>query len=104
MGSAVNFDAQTCVTAVEGIVACEIEGGSALLDLSTSRYYKLNDTAALVWQELEQREDRSATLGHLATVVTSHFDVDDATCRHDLMVLFEGLARAGLVRLDCSAT
>lgn len=95
-----DWNAQTRIVAVEGIVACDIADGSALLNLATSRYYKLNDTAALLWQELERRDDRSSTLGHLITVMNTHFEVDEATCRSDLLHLFEGLSQAGIVEID----
>lgn len=95
-----DWNAQTKIVAVEGIVACDIADGSALLNLATSRYYKLNDTAALLWQELERREDRSSTLAQLVTVTSAHYDVDEATCWSDLVRLFEGLSQAELVRVE----
>lgn len=41
----------------EHVVFTDFEGGEGILvDLNTKRYYRLNETAALVWRSLEQRK------------------------------------------------
>ena len=102
LGSKMELHSQTKVTAVEDVVACEVADGTALLNLSTSRYYKLNETAALIWTELEKSEDRSHTISHLISVVEKRYDVDESVCREDVISLFEILFNANLVRFDFS--
>lgn len=94
-----NWDAQTNIVAIDGVVACEIADGSALLNIATSRYYKLNDTATLIWQELEKCPDRTSTFGNLVSLISSRYEVEETICRTDIARLFEGLSSVGLVRL-----
>ncbi|MGB3472801.1 MAG: PqqD family protein [Erythrobacter sp.] len=94
------WNAHTRIKAEEGIVACEISDGSALLNLSTSRYYKLNETAGLLWQELEQSNHRCRTLDELCETLARHYDIEKTTCRSDVCQLFEGFAKSNLVRIE----
>ncbi len=56
----------------EHIVATEFEGGEGVLvDLNAKRYYKLNETAMLVWRALE----RGDTLQGIVDEMTAIYDV-----------------------------
>jgi hypothetical protein len=51
------------------IVVTEFEGGeSVLVDLDTKRYYKLNETATLIWRGLADGSTKAALVGRLTAV------------------------------------
>lgn len=77
----------------DSVVACELDSGSALLDLNTSEYIKLNVTAALVWEWLTD----GATLDAMAERMSAKFDVSPQDCRGDIIALVGQFAEASLV-------
>jgi len=76
------------------VVACELDDGRALLDLSKSQYYRLNRTAAIVWEWLEEE---SASIDELTIKMLGRFDVEESTCRADLTTMLNTFLEAGLV-------
>ena len=78
------------------IVACDLDGGQALLDLKQSQYYRLNDTASVVWDALEA----ARTLDELVHAVTQEFDVSADRCRPDVEALLHSMAQTGLVDMS----
>ena len=54
------------------VVCTEFNNGDGVLvDLSTKRYYQLNETATLVWRALEQGKARTAIIDEM----TNTYDV-----------------------------
>ena len=78
------------------VVASEIEGGAALLDLRSSQYYGLNAVGAFVWSEIQTPR----TLDALALAVADAFDVEASGCRDDIALLLAQFQSAGLIRRD----
>lgn len=78
----------------ENVVACELDDGRALLDLTESQYYKLNRTGAIVWEWLEEE---SASIDQLTTKMLARFEVEEAICRADLASILSTFLEAGLV-------
>lgn len=76
------------------VVACELDDGRALLDLNESQYYRLNHTAAIVWEWLEQG---SKSIDELTIKMLSRFDVEECTCRADLAIMLKSFSEAGLI-------
>ena len=78
------------------VVATEVEGGAALLDLRTSQYYGLNAVGSFVGAQPQAPK----TLDQLAAADSEGFAVEAAACRADIARLLEDFARAGLVKRD----
>ena len=78
------------------VVACDLDGGQALLDLKQSQYYRLNDTASVVWDALQA----ARTLDDLVHAVTQEFDVSADRCRPDVEALLRSMAQSGLVDMS----
>lgn len=81
-------------SAQEDVVVCDVDGGSALLDLNSSKYFSLNDTGALIWQKLQTG---SVTVDQLADAVTAHYDVAREICLPDIVSILDTFCAAGLV-------
>lgn len=75
------------------VVACELDGGNALLDLASSDYYRLNGTAAAVWDGIGE----GSTVAQLIERILSEFDVERDQCASDVKTIISALLDAGLV-------
>ena len=78
------------------VVASEVDGGAALLDLRSSQYYGLNTVGAFVWSQIQTPQ----TLDGLAVSVSEAFDVEASACRADIAGLLNGFLEVGVVRHD----
>jgi len=91
-----SLKSQTVIRPRDGVLACDLAGGAALLDTGSSTYFALNGVGAAVWSLIE----RSTTVNTLVEHVTTTFEVTSATARHDLEDLIANLAQHGLVRIE----
>lgn len=74
------------------VVASDLGGHWALLDLETSLYYTLNASGAEVWNAMQT----PAPLSQLISAVTKAFSVSEDDCRKDIEALLQELVAAGL--------
>lgn len=77
----------------ENVVSCDYEGGKALLDLEKSTYFKLNNSATLIWNWLENPTSRDG----LVSKMTDIFEVDPATCKADVSKILLDFVESKLV-------
>lgn len=89
----------TVITAKPNVVASDIGGDWALLDLDSSVYYTLNPTGAHVWNVLSE----GATIENLYDSVIAAFDVDMETCKTDVQALINQLRDADLISIAPSS-
>ncbi|HEX8070951.1 MAG TPA: PqqD family protein [Pyrinomonadaceae bacterium] len=79
------------------VVYTEFDGREAVLvDLNTKRYYTLNETAMLVWRELERGRTKAEIVGALQAV----YDVTPAEAEAAIERLLAALAAHRLLRPD----
>ncbi|WP_191229088.1 PqqD family protein [Aurantiacibacter xanthus] len=78
----------------EDLVVCDLDGGSALLDLNTSTYFKLNGTASFIWEKLG---DQPMDADMLAEELIKVYDVEKAVCLPDIQYVLNELATANLI-------
>ena len=78
---------------MEDIVSCEFQGGQALLDLEAGEYFKLNKTAAFLWEKLSV----PSTLEALVIEITNMFDIEPEVCRGDIANILQKLFDAKLI-------
>jgi hypothetical protein len=80
-------------TASPDVLAAQMEGEAVLLHLETKHYFRLNETAAFVWQALEKGADSRA----LADMLCAEFDVAPDQARSELERLLGELSERGLI-------
>lgn len=80
----------------DGVLACDLAGGAALLDTASGTYFALNGVGAAIWTLIEQ----SNTIAALQKHITATFEVTDARAGQDLHDLIASLAEHGLVRIE----
>lgn len=76
-------------------MACELNGGAALLDLRSSIYYSLNPVGAEVWTALQSG---AATIETLSQAVSQRFEVTPDACREDIAALLADFCKRDLAR------
>jgi hypothetical protein len=77
----------------DDVLTAHLEGEAVLLHMETKDYFRLNETAAVVWKALERGRDRAAIVAELV----EGFDVDAAEAAEELDRLLAELAGRGLV-------
>jgi hypothetical protein len=83
----------TRYTIPEDVLAAHLEGEAVLLNVDSKNYYRLNETAARVFQGLERGMDRDALLEDLCGA----FEVTREDAAVALDGLLEDLTTRGLV-------
>jgi hypothetical protein len=77
------------------VVFTDFEGGAGVLvDLNTKRYYRLNETASLIWRALEKR----ATPAQIVDQMAAEYDVTPEHARSALVKLIQRLAANKLIK------
>jgi hypothetical protein len=75
------------------VLAAHLGDEAVLLDLSGKRYYRLNETAAVVFRALEGGSDRAGAIRQLV----AEFEVSEPDAAAAVDVLLADLAARGLV-------
>lgn len=78
------------------VVACELDGGAALLDLRTSLYFSLNPVGAALWEALKT----PASVSALSEVVAEKFDVAVVVCQPDVEAYLKDLHARKLITIS----
>ncbi len=81
----------------EHVVFTDFEGGEGILvDLNTKRYYRLNETATLIWRSLEQRKSAA----EIASEIEATYEVTQEHAHLSIGRLVKRLEMSKLVRTD----
>ena len=67
------------------VLAAHLAGEAVLLNLEDKSYYRLNETAALIWAGLEKGDTREAILDQLL----ASYDADEKQIAHELDLVIE---------------
>lgn len=63
-----------------GAVSAEVDGETVVLSPTDMRYHGLNETAAAIWEHLEQPQ----TVDGLVGALCERYEVDADTCRREV--------------------
>lgn len=88
-----NEDGNIVFVHAESVICCDLDGGKALLDSENSQYYKLNDTAALIWETLSDGN----TVNAIAKILCHKFEVNLDQAIGDTKYLLSSLQDAKLI-------
>ena len=77
----------------EDVLTAHLAGEAVLLHLGTKRYYRLNETGAAIWRELEARSGRD----RIVTALCERFEVRRADADAAVEALLSTLAAQGLL-------
>lgn len=77
------------------VLAAHLAGEAVLLNLADKSYYRLNETAALVWKEIESGSDRATIL----KLLLDKYDVAETEASRELDVVLDDMISRKLVAL-----
>jgi len=77
----------------DGAAAAEVDGEVVVLSPSDLRYHALNESAAAIWDLLEQ----PAVVADLVDRLVEQFDVDRSECETDVQAHLDELVELGLL-------
>jgi hypothetical protein len=83
-------------TAPADVLLQEVQGESVLLNLSSGRYFGLNEVGTRIWQACTT----SPTLQEAAETLVAEYDVEPERLRQDLRELVEKLVEHGLLAVN----
>ena len=75
-----------------------VDGEVVMLDPATSRYYGLEGVAARIWDLYEAPH----SVDELVVALRAEFDVDEPTCRTEVLAFAGELEAAGLIQPDAT--
>jgi hypothetical protein len=78
------------------VVACDIEGEVALLQLRRGAYYGLDPIGARIWHLLSQPQ----RVAQVRDILTREFQVEEQQCERDLIALLVQMAEAELIEVQ----
>ena len=75
------------------VLVAHLAGEAVLLNLADKSYYRLNETAALIWSSIESGASREEILAALL----KRYEVDEASAREQLDGVISDLVRRNLL-------
>lgn len=86
-------DRTALIRANEGVMACELGDGLALLDQTAGTFFTLDEVGAFIWQRLQD----PATVVDVATAVAAEFDAPEKVIERDVDSFVKDLLSARLL-------
>jgi hypothetical protein len=77
----------------EDVLTAHLSGEAVLLHLGTKRYYRLNESGAAIWRELEAKAGRE----RIVSALCERFEVSKPDAEASVDALLEALAAQGLL-------
>lgn len=74
-------------------VSCDVNGGTAILDLRTNTYFSLDPVGASIWLRLAN----SATEQDLVAMVVEEYDTEASICGPDISALLSNMLQHNLI-------
>jgi hypothetical protein len=78
----------------DDVLTAYLKGEAVLLDMESRKYFRLNDTAAEIWKQLERGADHDTLVEHLC----GKFRVEREVARSGAMRVLTDLAQRKLIR------
>ena len=85
----------TSFTPSNDVLVAHLAGEAVLLNLSDKNYYRLNETAAFIWAEIEKGADRSAIVASLVNA----YEVDGGEAAKELDKILLELSTRQLIEI-----
>lgn len=78
------------------MVAAEMDGDLVMMSVEQGEYFGIGGVGTRAWELLEQ----PMTVEQICAVIVEEFEVDEATCREDMLSFANELLTLGLVKLS----
>ncbi|MEM5769790.1 MAG: lasso peptide biosynthesis PqqD family chaperone [Bacillota bacterium] len=95
MNLAKEIGVDTVVVQNPGLVAADMDGEKVMLNIEKGKYYGLDAIGSRIWELIEQPH----TVQEVVEALLKEYDVEEATCRQDVLEYLNTLHEQGLVEL-----
>jgi hypothetical protein len=82
--------------AIKDHLYSEIKGEGVILSLRNGKYYGVNPVGASIWQAIQ----KPASFPEIQAAVTQEYDVDEETCRREVLSFLEQMVNEELVEVS----
>jgi len=83
------------VSHAAGLVAADMDEGKVMLNIQNGKYYGLDSIGSRIWELLEKPH----TVHALVLELLKDYEVEEKTCRQDVLVFLNKLYAQGLIDL-----
>lgn len=73
----------------------DLNSEAVILSMKNGKYYGLNPVGVSIWKAIEV----SATVGEIQTQLMLEYDVDEETCRQQIIVFLQKMIDEGLIEV-----
>lgn len=95
MGTRKEIGINTKVSQAMGIVAADMDGEKAMLNIEQGKYYGLDGVGSRIWELI----DTPRTIREVVAILLTEYDVDEKKCHQDVMGFLLKLSAQGLVEI-----
>jgi len=96
MAISMEITSATSVAAAPGVVSCELDGETVLLDSASSTYFGLDPIGSEIWNAIQH----ARTVAEIRDLLTESYDVQPGECEKSVVRLVGDLASHGLVTIS----
>lgn len=82
--------------AIKDHLYSEIKGEGVILSLKNGKYYGINSVGSSIWQAIQN----PATLPEIENAITQEYEVDQETCRQEVLTFLERMVNEELVEVS----
>lgn len=76
------------------LVAVDMDGDLVMMNIASGQYFGLSGVGLRVWELLETPRG----LAELVQAIQAEYEVDEQTCRNDLLAFVESLLNSGVAQ------
>ena len=87
------MDQDTRLVRREELLEADVNGEIVALHIERGQCYGLNSVASDIWRMLE----RPTSVAEICTALRNDYDIDEATCRDEVVNLLADLQQEGLI-------
>ena len=87
---------ESIVVATKDQVSADLSGEAAILNLTSSIYYGLNEVGASIWKIIQEPK----IVREIKETILHEFDVEPGRCEADVMALLNELMSRGLIEIN----
>lgn len=93
-----SFDDDTVVRRSDTQLSSEMDGETIIMHTGSGSYFTLDPVGTAIWSRIEN----SVAVGALCKTLMDEYDVDEDTCRRDVVAFLDNLAEQDLLIVDAA--
>ncbi|MFX4263226.1 lasso peptide biosynthesis PqqD family chaperone [Pelotomaculum propionicicum] len=93
MKTIIDIGEDSVVTHAAGLVAADLDHKKVMMSIESGKYYGLDSIGSRIWELIGKQH----TVRELVLELVKEYDVDEVTCRRDLLAFLNKLNDQGLI-------